>query len=169
MAMVKKNPKLKQGTDFTPKLCFAIRIRGAPGMNHKIEDTLKMLRMHKVNHGVLLWVDKPTYGMLKKCKDYIAFGEIDERTLVRLLRVRGKIEGNRPLTDEHIKNLTKSIQIFIEKVYQKKINSSRYYKNFFLYNLSFCMVNNEENINNSKINCGNNKKIHCRNGISMIF
>jgi large subunit ribosomal protein L30 len=46
-------------------------------------------------------------GMLNKCKDYIAYGEIDEKALLRLLRVRGKVEGNKPLTDEHIKNLTK--------------------------------------------------------------
>ena len=90
-----------------PVLYFAVRIRGAPGMKRKIQDTLKMLRMHKVNHGVLLWGEKSATGMLAKCKDYIAFGEIEERTLVRLLRVRGRIEGNTPLTDEHVKNLTK--------------------------------------------------------------
>ena len=32
--------------------------------------------------------------------------QIDEKTLTRLLRVRGKVEGNQPLTEEHIKNLT---------------------------------------------------------------
>ena len=84
--MVSKKSKTK-----TPKptaLHFAIRIRGAPGMKRTILDSLKMLRMHK-------------------CKDYIAYGEIDEKTLLRLLRTRGKVEGNKPLTDEHIKNLTK--------------------------------------------------------------
>ena len=34
----KKKIKLKH-VEFVPKLYFAIRIRGAPGMNHKIEDT----------------------------------------------------------------------------------------------------------------------------------
>ncbi|MBN1802949.1 MAG: 50S ribosomal protein L30 [Candidatus Lokiarchaeota archaeon] len=85
---------------------FAVRIRGAPGMNRKILDTLKMLRMHKVNHGVLVWAEPSFRGMLNKCKDFIAFGEIDEKTLLRLLRARGKIEGNKPLTEEHIKNMT---------------------------------------------------------------
>lgn len=94
-----------------PVLYFAIRVRGAPGMKGKILDTIKMLRMHKVNHGVLLWGEKSAIGMLTKCKDYIAYGEIDEKTLVRLLRVRGRIEGNTPLTDEHVKNLTKYANI----------------------------------------------------------
>ncbi|UCC21309.1 MAG: 50S ribosomal protein L30 [Promethearchaeota archaeon] len=85
---------------------FAVRIRGAPGMRRKIMDTLKMLKMHKINHGVLIWGTPSYKGMLVKCKDYISFGEIDEKTLVRLLRVRGRVEGNHPLTEEHIKNLT---------------------------------------------------------------
>ena len=106
MAMAKKKLKLRQ-MEFTPKLYFAVRIRGAPGMRSKILDTLKMLRMHKVNHGVLVWVNPSYKGMLIKCKDYIAYGEIDEKTLIRLLRLRGKVEGNESLTEEHIKKLTK--------------------------------------------------------------
>ena len=77
MAMAKKKVKFKE-TEEVPKLIFAIRIRGSPGMRRKILDTLKMLRMHKVNHGVLVWGIPSYKGMLVKCKDYIAFGEIDE-------------------------------------------------------------------------------------------
>lgn len=102
--IVKKKSKIKEPKP--PTLYFAIRIRGAPGMRRKVLDTLAMLRMHKVNHGVLVWGEKSYIGMLNKCKDYIAYGEIDEKTLLRLLRVRGRVEGNKPLTDEHIKNLT---------------------------------------------------------------
>jgi large subunit ribosomal protein L30 len=110
--IMKRKIKAKEVTP--PVLYFAIRVRGAPEMKRSIEDTLKMLRMHKLHHGVLLWGDQSYRGMLQKCKDYIAYGEIDEKTLVRLLRVRGRIEGNKPLTDEHIKNLTpyKSIKEF---------------------------------------------------------
>jgi large subunit ribosomal protein L30 len=102
--LVKKKPSSKEIE--SPVLYFAVRIRGSPRINTKILDTMKMLRMHKVNHGVLIWGKKSYLGMLYKCKDYIAWGEIDEKTLIRLLRVRGKVEGNRPLTDEQVKNLT---------------------------------------------------------------
>ena len=121
--MAKKKPKSKENIGFTPKLYFVVRIRGAPGMRRKILDTLKMLRMHKVNHGVLLWAEKSYWGMLNKCKDYIAYGEIDEKTLIRLLRVRGRIEGNKPLTDDHIKNLTeyKNIKDFAKALLNGKI------------------------------------------------
>ena len=105
MAIAKKKIKSKEA-EFVPKLYFALRIRGAPGMKRKILDTLKMLRLHKVNHGVLIWGTKSYKGMLTKCKDYISFGEIDEKTLIRLLRVRGRVEGNKPLTEEYLKKLT---------------------------------------------------------------
>ncbi|MFX0029453.1 MAG: 50S ribosomal protein L30 [Candidatus Hermodarchaeota archaeon] len=103
--MAKKKIKSKE-MEHVPKLYFAVRIRGAPGMKRKILDTLKMLRMHKVNHGVLIWGTRSYIGMLVKCKDYISYGEIDEKTLIRLLRVRGRVEGNKPLTEEYLKNLT---------------------------------------------------------------
>jgi len=100
-----KKSKLKQTKPTA--LVFAVRVRGSPGMRRTIQDTLQMLRMHKVNHGILILGEQSYMGMLKKCKDYIAYGEIDEKTLVRLLRIRGKLEGNKPLTDEYIKNITK--------------------------------------------------------------
>ena len=122
MVMSIKKSKSKR-TDFTPKLYFAVRVRGALGMKSKILDTLSMLRMNKVNHGVLIWGEKSFMGMLNKCKDYIAYGEIDEKTLVRLLRVRGKVEGNKALTDEHIKNLTeyKDIKEFAKALLDGKL------------------------------------------------
>lgn len=122
MVMSIKKSKSKR-TDATPKLYFAVRVRGAPGMRGKILDTLSMLRMNKVNHGVLIWGEKSFMGMLNKCKDYIAYGEIDEKALVRLLRVRGKVEGQKALTDEHIKNLTeyKDIKQFAKALLDGKI------------------------------------------------
>lgn len=120
-SVTKKKSKMKETRSLV--LFFAVRIRGAPGMRRKILDTLKMLRMHKINHGVLIWGEKSYLGMLNKCKDYIAYGEIDEKTLVRLLRVRGRVEGNKPLTDEHIKNLTnyKNIKEFAKALLKGEI------------------------------------------------
>ncbi len=132
MAMAKKKSKLKE-RELTPKLYFAIRIRGAPGMRGKILDTLKMLRMHKLNHGVLIWGTPSYKGMLIKCKDYIAFGEIDEKTLIRLLRVRGKVEGNKSLTEEHIKNLT-SYKNFRELA-KALLNGEIQYREKYIYKI----------------------------------
>ena len=46
---------------------IAIRVRGRTGVRKEVADTLKMLRLHRVNHAVVI-DDRPSYwGMLKKC------------------------------------------------------------------------------------------------------
>ncbi len=87
----------------TPKLLFIVRIRGAPGMQRKILDTLIMFRLHKVNHSVLVFPNKSYMGMLQKVKDYVCYGEINKKMLLKLLRKRAYVEGNEPLTEYHIK------------------------------------------------------------------
>ena len=66
-----------------------------------------MLRLNRVNHCVII-PEIPEYeGMLKKSKDYITWGEIDEKILKELLTTRGKIVGGKPITDKHIKSNSK--------------------------------------------------------------
>ncbi len=42
--------------------------------------------------------------MIRKVKDYVAFGEVDAPTIETLLLTRGKIVGDEPLTDEYVKS-----------------------------------------------------------------
>ena len=68
----------------------AIRIRGLTKIKTKIEDTLQMLRLYKNNY-CSVFPNNPVYtGMLKKAKDYITWGEIDEETLKALVEKRGE-------------------------------------------------------------------------------
>ena len=99
-------PKKKKESQIEPKLMLVIRIRGKVHINYKIEDTLKMLRLHKVNHAVVLYTDKTVLGMLKKIKDYVVYGEIQEDLLLTLLKKRTFLEGNKPLTEIHLKSKT---------------------------------------------------------------
>ncbi len=81
-----------------------IRVRGRTGVRKDIRDTLDMLNLTRVNHCVLI-PDTPSYrGMLQKVKDYVTWGDIEKTTLVKLLRFRGKLYGDKPLTDEYIKS-----------------------------------------------------------------
>jgi large subunit ribosomal protein L30 len=89
------------------KLLFIVRIRGALGMKRKILDTLKILRLHKVNHSILVFPNKSYVGMIEKVKDYVCYGEINKKMLLKLLRKRANVEGNEPLTESHIKLKTK--------------------------------------------------------------
>ena len=71
-----------------------IRLRGTNDVKVEIEDTLKMLRLHK-KHTCSVYPKTPELsGMLEKCKDYITYGELDEDTYKLLVEKRGmKKEG----------------------------------------------------------------------------
>jgi len=95
-----------------------VRLRGQVNVRYTIEDTMKMLRLHKVNHCVLV-PDNPHFkGMVHKVKDYVAYGKVDAKTLAEILENRGRLEGDTRLTEEYIRENTAydSIQAFAEAV-----------------------------------------------------
>ena len=72
------------------KRLAAVRIRGLTGVKSEIQYTLKMLRLYKNNYCAVL-EDNPIYaGMLKRVKDYITWGEIDDETYKMLVEKRGE-------------------------------------------------------------------------------
>lgn len=84
----------------------AIRVRGRTGVKGDIGDTMKMLRLTRINHAVLL-EENPSYqGMLRKAKDYITWGEIHENTLVSLITKRGRLPGGAQVTEDYLKENT---------------------------------------------------------------
>jgi len=84
-----------------------VQVRGVVNTRRDIKDTLKMLRLHHINHCVIV-PETPEYlGMIRKAKDFIAFGEVDAATLATILETRGRLTGNEPLTDEYVKANTK--------------------------------------------------------------
>ena len=76
-----------------------IRLRGTQNLNPKTRDTLKFLRLNRINHAVVLPETETTKGMLQVAKDYVTWGEVDAATLASVIRARGRVEGNQPLTD----------------------------------------------------------------------
>ncbi len=80
-----------------------IRIRGQADVPPDVRKTLELLRLHKRYHAVIYPADKPGLeGMLQKAKDWITWGEIDFDTLEALLRTRGRVVGDKPLTDKFV-------------------------------------------------------------------
>ncbi len=80
-----------------------IRVRGRTGVRRDIADTLKMMNLTRINHCVLI-PDTPAYrGMLQKVKDYVTWGEISEEAAAKLIRSRGRLYGDKPITDEYVK------------------------------------------------------------------
>jgi large subunit ribosomal protein L30 len=79
-----------------------IRLRGIQNVNPKIKDTLHYLRLNQVNHAVVLPVNETTKGMLQVAKDYVTWGELDAETLAEAIRSRGRLVGDKPITDEYV-------------------------------------------------------------------
>ncbi len=84
-----------------------VRVRGKVGVAREVEDTLRMLRLTRVNHCVLI-DDRPTYrGMLQKAKDYITWGEVTQEEVALILRNRGELEGGTRLSDAYVREHTR--------------------------------------------------------------
>ncbi len=83
-----------------------VRVRGRTGIKRRIADTLDMLNLTRISHAVVI-PETPSYdGMLQKGKDYITWGEISEDTYKVLLAERGRLPGNKKVTDEYVKENT---------------------------------------------------------------
>ncbi len=107
--MSKNNPEIKK--------LAVVRIRGRVDRSFSIKKTLKLLRLNRTNHCVII-DDRETYkGMLQKAKDLIAWGELDFPTLKELLLKRGRLEGGKRITEDYIRNNTNfsGIDDFIKK------------------------------------------------------
>ncbi|AGK60143.1 LSU ribosomal protein L30P [Archaeoglobus sulfaticallidus PM70-1] len=106
------------------KYYAVVRLRGRHDIRRSIRDTLKMLRLHKKYHCVIVPENETYIGMLRKVKDYVAYGEITAESLARLIRLRGRLAGNRRVTDEYIKEKTgyETIEDFAKAVMEGKVS-----------------------------------------------
>ncbi len=88
------------------KRIAVIRVKGRSRTRRDVEDTLKMLRLSRVNYCSIINDSKTYEGMLKKVKDLVTWGEIDSDDFSLILKNRGELEGRVKLTDEYIKKNT---------------------------------------------------------------
>jgi len=84
----------------------AIRVRGLVNVNPDIKRTLQLLNLTRANHCVLLEEKDNIKGMLQVAKDYITWGEVDKVIISKLITERGRLEGDKDLTKDHIKSAT---------------------------------------------------------------
>ena len=105
-----------------------IRVRGLVKARKEVEETLNMLRLKHQNHCILL-PERPEYlGMLKKVKDYVTWGRINKETLIKLLRERGRLEGNKKIEEKNLEEFTKfkSFEDLADALIKEKVE----FKNF---------------------------------------
>ena len=87
-----------------------IRLKGLVNIREDFKDALKMLRLNRKMHCVLLKEDDVSKGMLQKVKDRVTWGEIDDDVLRMLVQKRGRKSGNVRLTIQEAEEAFKKIK-----------------------------------------------------------
>jgi len=103
-------------------MAFAVvRVRSPRDKQKRIEDTLNMLRLNKVNHCTVI-PENPKYeGMLTKAKDMITWGEIDKDTLIKLLKYRPDLDEDQMINKIEDHTDFEDLEAFAEAVVSDKI------------------------------------------------
>lgn len=84
-----------------------VRLKGHRRIRAPVRDTLASLRLTRTNHAVILPVTAQVAGQLQHAKDYITFGTVEAPQIAALIRARGRLEGDRPVTDAVVAEGTK--------------------------------------------------------------
>lgn len=68
-----------------------VRVRGTSGVDAGRRRTLRLLRLTRPNHCVVVAETESCKGALQRVKELVTWGEADEKTLASLLEKRGGI------------------------------------------------------------------------------
>ena len=111
--------------DAKRKCLVAVRIRGTSDISQEVKDTLTMLRLTRNCHATLL-DDRPAYtGMLNKGKNCLTWGEVSQENVALLLKKRGRLVGDKKLTDDYAKELGyESLDGLAEAIFNVEIEYS---------------------------------------------
>ena len=107
--------------------CLAvIRVRGLISILREIKDTLEMLHLSRNCHATLV-DDRASYlGMLRMAQNCVTWGEVSLENIVLLLKKRGRVIGNKKLTDEYVKEIGyESLDDLAEAIHMGKVEFSR--------------------------------------------
>jgi large subunit ribosomal protein L30 len=100
-----------------------IRLRGSVNVRQDFKDALKMMRLNRKMHCILVDESNSVMkGMIHKVKDRCTWGEIDDETLKMLVEKRGRKSQNVRLTqkeaDDVLKNLKEGKPTGIKPVFR---------------------------------------------------
>ena len=100
----------------------AVRVRGIISAKREARETLQMLHLTRNNYGVLV-DNRPSFlGMLQAAQNYTTWGEVSRETLYALIEERGRLLGNKRLTEEYLqKNGYKSLRELADAVFNCQV------------------------------------------------
>ncbi len=90
-----------------PPLAVVVRVRGSVNVTRDVSATLRKLRLLRVNSSTLVRLTPPVEGMLRRVKEHVFWGRVDKNTLRLLLLKRGRLPGDRRLSDENVSKYTR--------------------------------------------------------------
>ncbi len=135
----------------------AIRIHGMVGLNKDVVETLYRLRLRRKYSCIVLETPtKEQLGMIKKVRDFVAFGEINEETYKELKEKRGKMQGTKSPTSSPNKSGTKDINTLYPKGHEK--GTSGNLKPFFRLHPPRKGIDSKKHFGVKKGVLGNNKE-----------
>ncbi|MEM0037709.1 MAG: 50S ribosomal protein L30 [Zestosphaera sp.] len=99
-----------------------VRVRGLADVPPDVENTLRKLRLTRKYTTVIYPKNSSVDGMLRVIKEWVTWGEIDENTLKELLLKRGKLVGNKPITEGFIRErFGMSVDEFVKALIEGKL------------------------------------------------
>ena len=67
-----------------------VRVRGNVNLKHGVKETFTLLRLYRKNFCIVVEDSPSIIGMIKKVKDYVTYGEIDDATYKEIIEKRGE-------------------------------------------------------------------------------
>ena len=97
---------------------MVLRIRGTISAPREVRETLQMLHLTRNNYATLI-DNRPSFqGMLKTAQNCITWGEVSREVVNTLIKAKGRLVGNKKLTDEHAQRTGyKSLEALAEAVF----------------------------------------------------
>lgn len=104
--------------------CLAVvRVRGVVGVSPEMKKTLGILHLNRNCHITLVDNRPSFFGMLKKVRHLVAWGEITKENILLLLSKRGKLVGNKKLDEEYVQKVGyKTLEELAGAIYELKVD-----------------------------------------------
>lgn len=96
-----------------------IRVRGRINIRKEIRDTLSMLKLYNKNHCVVIENTPQNMGMIKKVKDFVTYGEIEEELYKELVTKKGEEYTGREKDSKEKIDYSRRYLVLDNKKYKK--------------------------------------------------
>lgn len=109
-----------------PECLAVIRVRGQVDMSPDVRTTLELLHLTRNCHITLVDNRASFLGMLKRVHNFVTWGEITQETLLLLLKERGRLTGNKTLSDDYAQRVGyKNLDELAAAVYNQEVKFQR--------------------------------------------